>query len=262
MADDVAVGEVGEDEVIALVHGPLHLLRHLRQAQLRLLVEGDALGGGDPQVVLAGEGLVLAAVEEEGHMGVLLRLGAVELPQSRLADDLRQGLHNLLRRKSDGQILELLMVHGHDDEAQILHIRPVEVLEIRVHEGVGQFDLPLAPAAAEDHLVPVLNFTYRHSALAYESQGLQIVVGLSGLISGLHGPGQGLAADIVGHKSLSFYLIDGKISSSWAKWLINRSGRLSSVTSWGFLPGYRTPMVIPSPAALAPTMSRARLSPT
>ena len=45
---------------------------------------------------------------------------------------------------------------------------------------------------------------------------------------------------------VSDHLIAGKISSSCAKWLMNLSGLFSSVTSWGFLPGYCTPMVIPS----------------
>ena len=58
------------------------------------------------------------------------------------------------------------------------------------------------------------------------------------------------------------YLMAGKMSSSWAKWVMKRSGLFASVTSWGFLPGYCTPMVMPRPAALAPTMSRAKLSPT
>ena len=204
MADDVAVGEVGEDEVIALVHGPLHLLRHLRQAQLRLLLEGNALGGGDPQVRLAGEGLVVAAVKEEGHVGILLRLGAVELPQARVADDLSQGLLDLLGSEGDGQVLELLVVHGHNDEVQVLHVVPPEVGEGRVHEGIGELDLPLASAAAEDHLVPVLDLAHGGPRLVHQGQGLQIVVGLAGLVGGLHGPGQGLAADVAVHRYFSF----------------------------------------------------------
>ena len=204
VSDYIAVGEVGEDELIAAVHGAHDLLRHLRQAQLRLLVEGNALGRGHPQVVLAGEGLVLAAVEEEGHMGVLLRLGAVELPQPRLADHLSQRFHHLFRRKGDGQILEFLMIHGHDDKAEVLHIVPLKMGERGVHEGVSQLDLPLASPAAEDHLISVLDLAHRGSVLVHQSQGLQIIVGLTGLISGLHGPGQGLAADDAAHSTISF----------------------------------------------------------
>ena len=120
VADDIAVGEVRQDEVIPLVHTGHDLLGHLGQAQLRLLVEGDALGGGNADVGLPGEGLIVTAVEEEGHMGVLLGLGAVELPQPRLADDLGQGLHHPLRGEGDGQVLELLVIHGHNHEAKIL----------------------------------------------------------------------------------------------------------------------------------------------
>ena len=201
-------------------------------------------------------------------MGVLLRLGAVELPQPRLADHLGQGLYHLLRGEGDGQVLEFLVIHGHDDEAEALHPVPLEVGEGGVHKGVGELDLPLASPAAEHHLVAVLDLPHGGSLFVHQSHRLQIVVGLTGLIGGLHGPGQGLAADRTAHNNLSFavgvsnHSMGGKISSSWVKWLMKRSGRFSSVISWGFLPGYWTPMVMPRPAALAPTMSRARLSPT
>ena len=64
-----------------------------------------------------------------------------------------QWLLYLFRRKSNGQILEFVMVHGHDNEVQMLHIIPVKVFEIRVYESIGQFDFPLAPPAAENYLV-------------------------------------------------------------------------------------------------------------
>ena len=46
VTDDVAVGEVGDDEVI-LAQGIGQGVGDLGQGQLRLLVEVDALGGGD-----------------------------------------------------------------------------------------------------------------------------------------------------------------------------------------------------------------------
>ena len=91
VADDVAVGEVGDDKVVfpqGVRHGP----GHLRQGQLRLLVKVDALGRGDAHILLAGEGGVFPAVEEKGHMGELLGLRAVELAFAGLGEDLCQGL--------------------------------------------------------------------------------------------------------------------------------------------------------------------------
>ena len=191
----IAVGEVGQDKVIACVHGTLDLFGHFRQAQLRLLIEGDALGRRNADVGLAGEGLVSAAVEEEGHMGVFLRLSAVELGQARLTDYLRQRHDDLFGCEGDGQILEFVVIHGHDDKFQILQICTVKLVKRRIGEGFGQFDLPLAAAAAENHMIAVLDLAYGRSVFILQSHGLQMVVGLPLLICGLNGSCQSLAAD-------------------------------------------------------------------
>ena len=44
MANDVAVGKVRDDKVIAFVHGLLHFFDYGGQTQLRFLVEGNPLG--------------------------------------------------------------------------------------------------------------------------------------------------------------------------------------------------------------------------
>ena len=194
MADDVAVGEVRHDEVIAFIHGALHLLRHGGQAQHRLLIEGDALGGRDAQVRLPRERLVIAAVEEEGHMGKLLRFGAVELAKSRLAEHLGQGLLHPLGSKGDGQVLEFLVIHGHDGEVQVRHVLPLKMGKVLVGEGLGQLDLPLAPAAAEHHMVAVFDFANGLALLVHQDHGFQGVIGLALDIGILYGLGQGLAA--------------------------------------------------------------------
>ena len=195
MADHVAVGEVGEDEVIPLVHRRLYLFRHLRQTQLRLLIKGNPLGRGYAHIGLSLEGLVVAAVEEEGHMGELLGLGTVELPQPRLAQHLGQRLFHLFRGESDGKILEFVMIHGHDAEFQILQGRTVKVPEVRVGKGLGQLDLPFTPAAAEDHLIPAADLAHGGAVLFRQHHGLQIIVGLPLGVSGFHRSGEGFAAD-------------------------------------------------------------------
>ena len=83
VADHVAVGEVGDNEVV-LPQRPGHGLRHLGQGQLRLLVEVDALGRGDTHIILTGEGTILAPVEEKGDMCEFFRLRTVELGLSGL----------------------------------------------------------------------------------------------------------------------------------------------------------------------------------
>ena len=192
VADDVAVGKVGHHEVI-LAQGVHYGVRHLGQGELRLLVKVDALGRGEAQVILPGEGIVLAAVEEEGHVGELLALSAVELGLPRLAEDLGQGLYHLGRGKGDGQVLKLVVVHGHDDEIQIVQHPALRLVKLRLREHLGELDLPLAPAAAEDGGVAVRDLAHRLPVL-YQNHGLQVVVVLTQLVCPLDGLSQLSAA--------------------------------------------------------------------
>ena len=190
--DDVSVGEVGEHKVI-FAQGVHHRVRHLGQGQLGLLVEVDALGRGDAHVVLPGEGVVLAAVEEEGHVGELLALGAVELGFARLAEDLGQGLHHLGGGEGDGQVLEFVVIHGHDDKVQVVELPALRLVEALLREHLGELDLPLAPAAAEDGGVAVGNLAHGLAVL-HQDHGLQMIVVLAQLICFLDGLSQLSAA--------------------------------------------------------------------
>ncbi len=55
VADHVAVGEVGHHEIV-FAQSAHDLIRHGRQAQLRLLVKVNALGRRHAHVILAGKG--------------------------------------------------------------------------------------------------------------------------------------------------------------------------------------------------------------
>ena len=204
MADDVAVGEVGHHEIV-FAQSAHDLIRHGRQAQLRLLVKVNALGRRHAHVILAGEGRVLAAVEEKGHMGILLALRAVELILPRLAEDLSQRLHHMRRRKGDGQILEFVMIHGHDDEIQILQLVPLHLVEVRIGEQLRQLDLPLTAAAAEHGGIAVSDLAHR-LAILHQDHGFQMVVILPRLIRFFHGPRQ-LCAAALGFRHKKYLLM-------------------------------------------------------
>ena len=204
VADHVAVGEVGHHEIV-FAQSAHDLIRHGRQAQLRLLVKVNALGGRHAHVILAGEGRVLAAVEEKGHMGILLALRAVELILPRLAEDLSQRLHHMRRRKGDGQILELIMIHGHDDEIQILQLVPLHLVEVRIGEQLRQLDLPLTAAAAEHGGIAVSDLAHRLAVL-HQDHGFQMVVILPRLIRFFHGPRQ-LCAAALGFRHKKYLLM-------------------------------------------------------
>ena len=79
------------------------------------------------------------------------------------------------RRKGDGQILELIMIHGHDDEIQILQLVPLHLVEVRIGEQLRQLDLPLTPAAAEHHRVVIPDAADGNAALS-QHHGLQMIV--------------------------------------------------------------------------------------
>ena len=216
VSDDVAVGEVCQHEVIALVRRLHDPLGHLGQAQFRLLVKGNALGRRNADVRLAWEGLVFAAVEEERHMGILLALGTMELLQACLGDHLRQRLLHLFRRERDGQVLELLVIHGHDHEFQSGHVFPGKAAEIGIGERLGQLYLALAAAAAEHHAVAVLDLAHRCAVFVHAHHRLQKIIGLALTIGVLHCLRQRTSSAIaIAHHSASF--IGGKISKSWEK---------------------------------------------
>ena len=114
VADHVGVREVHEDEVelVALDRAD-HRVADGGRAHLRLLVVGrDVLGRRDHRALFPGERLLAAAVEEVGHVRVLLRLRAAKLREPGARDDLREdvGVERLGER--DGE-REALVVGGH-----------------------------------------------------------------------------------------------------------------------------------------------------
>jgi hypothetical protein len=64
---------------------------HLGGAHLRLEIVGVHPRRGDQVLILARQGLAVAAIEVEGDVGVFLGLGAMELTEARVAQDLAQG---------------------------------------------------------------------------------------------------------------------------------------------------------------------------
>ena len=199
VADDVAVGKIGHDKII-LSQRFHHPVCHGWQAQLRLLVKVNALGGRDAHVVLAGERGVFAAVEEKGHMGILFAFGAVELALPRLAEHLCQRLDHMGGGKRNGQILELVMVHGHDDKIQILQQITLHPIKIRIGKQLRQLDFPFSPAAAEHGGIPVADLSHG-SAIFHQDHRFQMVIIQPCLICFFHGPRQlGAAALGFGHR--------------------------------------------------------------
>ena len=115
-------------------------------------------------------------------MGELLTFGAMELGFSGFTEDLGERPLDLGRREGDGQVLELIMVHGHDNEPEIFEPAAGDFIEIRLCKHFSQLDFPLAPAAAENHSVVIGNFTDRRIVFG-QKHGFQMVIVLTQLIS-------------------------------------------------------------------------------
>ena len=93
------------------------LVGHARGAHLRLQVVGGDLGAGHELALLARPGLLDAAVEEVGDVGVLLGLGDVELLPAQAGDDLGQAGHDQRREGHlDGQAAFVLGQRDHGRE--------------------------------------------------------------------------------------------------------------------------------------------------
>ena len=135
MPDHVAIGEVDDDKGIFLASQGLdHGGGHLGGAHLRFEIVGLHPGRGDQIVVLARQGLALAAVEVESNVRVFLGLGAMELADARVAQDLAQGDARRLVMEGNGHLIGLVVAHhaGHLDRPESA---PLEMAEIRLEEG-------------------------------------------------------------------------------------------------------------------------------
>ena len=125
VADHVGGCEVVHDELeLALTDALGHLLAHIGGAHLGVQVVGSYPGGGNHVSLLTRKLLLHAAVEEEGHVGVLLRLRDVALLDLLLAEPLGEHIAHVLGRESNGEgVVGLVLRHG--GELDVLGVREV-----------------------------------------------------------------------------------------------------------------------------------------
>ena len=124
------------------VHSGLHLahhrVRHRLRSHLGLEIVGGHLGRLLHLAHLAGEGLLAAAVEEEGHVRVLLGLGHVELGEAQVGDDLAQPVGLLLRREDHGRGEgRAVLGHLHAQRGLALLLGGEERLDLGLGSGLG-----------------------------------------------------------------------------------------------------------------------------
>ena len=156
MAHHVAVGQVADHQgIVPAADAPAALVCHGPGAHLRdQVIGGKVLGAGHQHPVLAGVDPLHAAVEEEGDVGIFLRLRDAELAESQLADILPQGTPDLLLGEGHGQGQGLVIGGGADEvRVQGLRVHRVPLREV-AGQGPGQLSGPVGAEIHENHAVP------------------------------------------------------------------------------------------------------------
>ncbi len=119
VTDHVGVGEVDDDDVEGGVADGLDDgVGDAGGGHLGGEVVGGDLLRGDEGAVLAGKGLLDAAVEEVGDVGVLLGLGDAEVAKVGLGHEVGEEVVHGLRGDDDGEFV-LLVVLGHTDVVEV-----------------------------------------------------------------------------------------------------------------------------------------------
>ena len=116
VTNHVGGSKVVHDELeLVLANALGHLLANTGGAHLRVLVVGGNLGRGDHVAHLTRELLLNTTVEEEGDMGVLLRLSNVALLNVLLAEPFSEYVTHVLRGEGNGEgVVSLVLGHGGD----------------------------------------------------------------------------------------------------------------------------------------------------
>ena len=153
VADHVAVGIIAEDEVMLFrLDGFAEHVRDAGRAHFGHQVVGRDALRGDEQALLAGVGRLEAAVEEVGHVGVLLGFGGAEhrllVRRQHLGDDVRQ--HDRAKCHGKG---ERLVVLRHGDEVDRGPLARLERVEVRSSERPHDLSHAVGAEVEAEHAV-------------------------------------------------------------------------------------------------------------
>ena len=187
VAHHVAIGVVENHHIVlARADGFQRLLGHLGGRHLGLEVKGGHLAGRHQNAVLPGVAGLDAAVEEEGDVGVFLRLGDMQLGEPQAGEVFGQRHAEAIRRVDHAQpVAKRLIVLGHADK---LHGNPLALKagEIRVQDGAGQLAGAVRPEIEEDDAVVGLHGGHG-LPLMHDDGGFDKFVVLVLLVALLHG---------------------------------------------------------------------------
>ena len=176
MAYHIRVREIDDNHIVFICLDGLHqTVAHLGSAHLGLQVVGRHLRGFHQDAVLALVRLLYAAVEEEGHMGVLLRLSQAKLGQAMGSQVLSKSIVKLYLVEGYQLVRDGRIVLRKAYVGQIQLLLPREVRELVAAEGSGDLSGPVRTEIKEDHGIAVLDGGQRLSILHHHCRNHELV---------------------------------------------------------------------------------------
>lgn len=156
MADHIWRSEVVHDEVELFLRNTLgHLVTNTSRTHLRVKVICCNLGRGDQLPLLSRELLLDPTVEEEGNVGILLRLRNVALLGILLAEPFCEHVAHVLGWESNGEgVVRLVLGHGCD--LDVLGVREVGFRRaVVITQQLGDFTNTIGTVVEEEKSIIV-----------------------------------------------------------------------------------------------------------
>lgn len=181
MADHIGGREIVHQKPVFVVADAFHeLVGHSLGGHLGLEVVGGDFRGGNEVAVLEGELLLDAAVEEEGHVGVLLGLGDVALRDGCLAERFGEDVAHVLRDEGDGEGV-FGVVGRHGGEGDVLRVGEIGFRgAVDIAEELGDFPDAVGAVVEEEAGVVVVDA----GVGAVDDDGFEELVVLAGGVAG------------------------------------------------------------------------------
>src|SRR3989344_4963836 len=150
VGDDVGIGEIHEDKIVAALFDRLeHAVGDLARHHLGMFVVVRHVLRGNKHAVLVLERLVLVAVEEVRDVSVLFRLRDAKLDLAGVRERLAERFFHAFRREGD-RVLEPFLVKRHGGDVEVLARLDGERVESRLEEWLRDLAHAVLAEVEED----------------------------------------------------------------------------------------------------------------
>ena len=188
VSDHVAVGVVDDDEIVFLFGNSLaKRVANFEGGHFRFEVVGSDLRRRDEDSILARERRFTSAIEEECDMGILLRLGDVELLETFGREEFAERVGYVFLVKEDVHALVVRVVRSH---AVVLEVRDdMHALfrHVLLRESDGHLLGAVVAVVAEDDDIALRNGSERFARLIDVNDRFDELVGDSLVVGFLYG---------------------------------------------------------------------------